>query len=658
MEQSLKISRGLETQPKRLLLYAHYDRDGRVDPHVIYQIKALYEFGITIIFISNSPVSEEDSHVLYPFIKKLHVRPDEGYDWTAWKETIFYLGVDVLSKYDELIIMNDSCYGPIFPLEEIFLKMNNKNVDFWGITENTDPNYIDHIQPYFCVFRKSVFNNKLFMQFWESFGILYTYMDAVNNCELRMTKYLVDCGYRYATYINMENMAITPQVGVEHPFIFSISPWLIQKFRVPFIKVKSFRTSWNKQYNMGQELFSALEKCGSTYSPQLIWDHLRRTRPISWQKNLPGTLVEIDKNAEVYPDPRLKIAVFAHLFYLDQVEESIKWIGNIPYLFDLYISTSSNEKAEEIKRKILGYAGMHIGKFEIRVMEDRGRDVAPWLLGFKDIQGQYDLALKFHMKKRPEPNAVFIDQWNDSLMQNTLASPGYVSSIIREFINSEKLGLMFHIIPHVLVLYFSNLESDDDILWKNRVFKRLSIFPPEETSQAVFPNNIFWYRPKALEKLFSSNITIDDFPPEPFPVLGTIAHGLERAIPYIAQASGYFYKMSVTKQYSITILQHYEDKILFSARNSENKKDVSCVYFDYYLIHPRKIPIGRAFQISLLSLYGYIFSKDIHILKNIEKKLIRYCTISPLLIPFRTSFYVALLSLLEHIIKYEKNNKN
>ncbi len=653
MENNLPLQNNTAPRPKRLLLYAHYDRDGQVDPHVVYQIKALHDFGISIIFISNSPVSEEDKGVLSPFITNMRLRPDEGYDWTAWKEALLALGIEGLSKYDELILMNDSCYGPVFPLEEMFSKMDKEDVDFWGITENTDPHYIYHIQPYLCVFKNKIFISNKFMEFWKGVHNIVTYSDAVTKGELCMTKYFVDNGYQYSVYVNMEHMVLTPEIGVEQPLAYTVAPWLVRTSRVPFIKIKAFMTARGKQFNMGQELFTALEDCDSNYPACLILNHLRRTRPLSWQKNLPGTLVVIDENTPGYPNPGLKIAVFAHLFYLDQVEEAVGWLSNIPYPFDLYVSTSSADKATAIRSIAESHTELRAQKIEIRVMEDRGRDVAPWLLGFKDVQAQYDLALKFHMKKKAEPNPVFLWEWNNFLMQNTLGSPEYVSSIIYEFFNNDNLGVLFHMFPHAPALFFSDLESYEDKMMRYDIFKRLFISPPEETSQVIFPNNIFWYRPKSLERLFQSDITIEDFPPEPFPGDGTIAHGLERAIPYIAQAAGYYYKLSVSCKYTVSVLQHYEDTIFFKNYSIRDDKIDSNVYFECYRVPPERLPIGRAFQIVLFSLFSPLLKyKKINNSKYIKKKknkLIKYCHKEPELIPCGLSIYIAFRSIFDHV---------
>src|SRR6202161_3084025 len=40
---------------RTLILFAHFDPQGVVDPYVVYYLKALYGLGATIVFVSGSP---------------------------------------------------------------------------------------------------------------------------------------------------------------------------------------------------------------------------------------------------------------------------------------------------------------------------------------------------------------------------------------------------------------------------------------------------------------------------------------------------------------------------------------------------------------------------------------------------------------------------
>lgn len=50
---------------------------------------------------------------------------------------------------------------------------------------------------------------------------------------------------------------------------------------------------------------------------------------------------------------------------------------------------------------------------------------------------------------------------------------------------------------------------------------------------------MLWYRTKALMGLFQENISLQDFPKEPIPVGGTLAHAIERCPVPFAQEAGF-----------------------------------------------------------------------------------------------------------------------
>ncbi|MCU6181468.1 rhamnan synthesis F family protein, partial [Enterobacter roggenkampii] len=100
-------------------------------------------------------------------------------------------------------------------------------------------------------------------------------------------------------------------------------------------------------------------------------------------------------------NPEPKIAVLAHVFYSDMWEEIYSYIKNIPYKYDLYISTSSEKDASILREKT-----KDIGQYvEVRVVEEnRGRDMSSLFITFKDIgtSDKYDYICRLHSKKSPQ----------------------------------------------------------------------------------------------------------------------------------------------------------------------------------------------------------------------------------------------------------------
>ena len=220
---------------KRAVVFAHYDKNNQVDDYVIYYIQALKQIAQTIVFVSCNHI--ENPECLHGLADKIIDEPHNEYDFGSYKRGFLYLQ-DNLEDYDELIFANDSCYGPLYPLENVFSKMDNKKCDFWGITKNrfgliknNDKYKVierPHIQSYFLVFNKNVFLSKVFADFINSIIHHEKKNDIIINYEIGLSETLQNAGFKSGSYI---------QVFYKFNHVM-ISFWkiLVKKYKIPFIK--------------------------------------------------------------------------------------------------------------------------------------------------------------------------------------------------------------------------------------------------------------------------------------------------------------------------------------------------------------------------------------------------------------------------------------
>ncbi len=95
---------------------------------------------------------------------------DAGEDYfDAYKKALGAFGFDKLQAYDQVILADNSCLPPIFPLENVFERVKDLKKDFWGLTmlpeENGRPEFI---QSYFLVFENAILKDSAFEEFWTS----------------------------------------------------------------------------------------------------------------------------------------------------------------------------------------------------------------------------------------------------------------------------------------------------------------------------------------------------------------------------------------------------------------------------------------------------------------------------------------------------------
>jgi len=183
----------------RAIIFVHYDRDNIVDDYVYYYLKELQKNASHLIFISTAQLLKKDIDNLSLYCSEVILRENIGYDFMSYKTGLSSFNYQ---EYDELVICNDSVYGPLFPLEDIFENMHHHPCDFWGITDNTDFHY--HLQSYFIVFKKSVIQSKPFKDFWEQVKVLHKKDDIIQKYEIGLTKILLDNGFSSSVYTKFQ----------------------------------------------------------------------------------------------------------------------------------------------------------------------------------------------------------------------------------------------------------------------------------------------------------------------------------------------------------------------------------------------------------------------------------------------------------------------
>ena len=234
---------------------------------------------------------------------------------------------------------------------------------------------------------------------------------------------------------------------------------------------------------------------------------------------------------------RKRIAVQAHIFYVDLMDEIISYLNNVPMRFDLYISTDTESKKEIIEQRL--QKSKKFKNNHIDVFENRGRDVAPFIIQMSGHIDDYDYVCHIHTKKSKHMDGSQGDQWRKYLFDNLLGSELYVSSILDIFENNPEIGVICPYAFKPLVPFVNwgdNLETTEKLMKK--IFQR-DVKLPEQPDFPV--GNMLWIRTKAVNNLFHSKIQAIDFEIEMGQMDGTLAHSIERSWFYIALANNYSY---------------------------------------------------------------------------------------------------------------------
>ncbi len=181
----------------RIVIFAHWDKDNLIDDYVIYYLNALKNIANIIIFSSDCDIKDTELKKLENITPYIISKCHGEYDFGSYKRGYVYAQRhNLLKNAEELLICNDSCIGPFHPLEDIFEEMKNNSCDFWGLNYNK---YItSHLQSFFLVFKKNVFNSKQFEEFLLNVRIERNKNIVVKKYELNFTEYLLQAGFNYS----------------------------------------------------------------------------------------------------------------------------------------------------------------------------------------------------------------------------------------------------------------------------------------------------------------------------------------------------------------------------------------------------------------------------------------------------------------------------
>ena len=226
------------------------------------------------------------------------------------------------------------------------------------------------------------------------------------------------------------------------------------------------------------------------------------------------------------------IAAVVHMFYPHLIDEIITYIRHIPCPVDLYVSTDTLEKRAYIEDRLQEFHA----RTELRVTLRQGRDIAPRLIGFRDVYDNYEYVLLLHSKESPHSRA--LQNWRAHLLDNLMGSPKIVESILEAFYELPNLGVVapqhFEVVRHWLG-WGENFEICKALAAQFGVELKANGF-------LDFPSgSMFWARTAALRPFFDAQLVLEDFSPDTSgrQLDGTMAHAIERLIFVAAERAGF-----------------------------------------------------------------------------------------------------------------------
>ena len=499
----------------RLLLYVHFNKEDSLSTHVIFQLQALRTIYSKIILISNSHLDRVSLDKL-PYDIFLQ-RNNKGFDFAAWADGMRMVGFDELKEFDSVTIMNDTTFGPIFDFASVVDRMDSSESDFWGITNNRAHSadiggqlrpLKEHIQSYFITFQQRVVAHLSFQYFWENVQSYDDVNQVILNYETAVTNYFIQEGFKYGVQFDTVSEDISNMQNSDFS-IFGIKKLLA--YRVPFVKIKAFIHNAEKPEisTIFDEIVSS-----SDYPSHLIVDHMTFVDYPDRDYLLPPKTLDFSS----LKGSRTRVGIHLHISCVDEIESFLSSFNQYLGDYDLYLTTSLGEVVATFGEKVK----------EV-ILVDRGLNP---ILAWQKIQDRlvgYQIAGHFEV-------ASFSDAI-DSLLKPAKKIVAYATT-------NKKVGL----VVSDLTVSIRTESIDEDSMWPYMAQLWNMIYPHNEKNlkkQDIYVKSAtasFWYRPEALEKILSINLSA--LVAQDPSAAEAITHSFSNLLTYVAWANGFDFRIS------------------------------------------------------------------------------------------------------------------
>ena len=187
---------------ERWVVYATFDAEGLAAPFAEDQLRAYRQLGFRTLVVDTSPRPTAERIAAWERSSTAwRQRENVGYDFGSYHHGLALLLGDfgVALPTLDLLLTNDSCYGPYAPLAEVFRRFDSAPRDgrqVFGMTDSAELS--PHLQSYWLYFRADVVHHA--RDFLASVAPVGDRAAAIGQGEIGLSRHLGAQGCRLVAY--------------------------------------------------------------------------------------------------------------------------------------------------------------------------------------------------------------------------------------------------------------------------------------------------------------------------------------------------------------------------------------------------------------------------------------------------------------------------
>ncbi len=549
----------------RLGIYLVYDRQNIIDRYIGYFLKELKTCVSTLLVVCNMPFIAQGREILEEYADQIYFRENLGFDAGGFKDALCNLaGWETVLRYDELVLANDSMFGPFCPMRDIFDEMGRRGVDFWGLTKNGPYEkqgidaFPEHIQSFFIAVGSRMLHSGHFRDYWEGMGYFQSFNQTIREYELRFTPHFANLGYTYDVLANIEANN-SKKLENNYCQYAQISYELIKKRHFPFFKKKPLTDEFElleqqTQENMRQSI-DYIDR-HTDYDIDLIWDNVIRTLNVAdLQRTLHFQYIISSSSAGLNGST----AAIVFISHGDSAEYVLEYLRVLPEECVVQVAAHRKELLEPYQEA--GFCCQTIAP-------QRMNGYLAEFCTYDYVCVLHDMDLTSQNRRSCTGKSAFYGVW-----ENLLKNEGHISGIEECFAKESRLGLLAS--PQLnFAEYFAEAGKGWNGMYEGvrRTAERLGLNCQISENKAPYrvTNNV-WIRGRILSRLKD------------------MAEGELQYLPYLwsylAQDAGCYSGVVESTDYASmneVNLKYYLDQIAAGVRNQYGT-------FEYFFEMQKKI---------------------------------------------------------------------
>ncbi len=321
-------------------VFASFSGNGKIDDYVLYLLRDIRSISDYVIFVADNPIFPEELIKIEGLCDVCIFDRHEEYDFGSYKRGYFHaLENKLFTPDDNLLMINDANYGPVYSFDTVIEKFKQSDCDFYGLSQSKYPS--KHIQSFFYIFKSKVFTSNFFEKFFKDIKKQLSASHVVTEYEMKLTEYLVNNGFSYDVFVDKNffnaNMVIPTKFGLT----------LLQKFHYPLVKIKAVQGS-------------------SVEAPQEIISYIQQENPELYETIQPHLSKRLEKIKNLSKEVLLDIHHIPDDYYdatIREIKSKIQMGEKVNVTF--LVSMTSMFPAENLMKKLLQDTDFHVSLYVI-----------------------------------------------------------------------------------------------------------------------------------------------------------------------------------------------------------------------------------------------------------------------------------------------------